>query len=139
MSSSLACVQQFTPSKPVKRSLSTFVDMFCGIGGFHYAAKTYGMTCAFACDIDQAVHKAYSHNFGVKPHGDITCIQAEDIPDHDLFCAGFPCQPFSILGKQKGFNDMRGTLFFDIARILRAKMPKAIVLENVKQLATHER
>ena len=90
----------------------------------------------FACDIDEQAQKAYHHNFGIAPAGDITQIDAHDIPDHDLLFAGFPCQPFSIIGKRNAFADPRGELFFEIERIARRKRPRGIVLENVKQLAT---
>ena len=112
------------------------VDLFCGIGGFHIAAAELGHQVVFACDIDEQAQKAYRHNFGLAPKGDITTIDAADIPDHDLLFAGFPCQPFSIIGRQDGFADPRGTLFFEIERIVRYKRPRGIVLENVKQLAT---
>jgi DNA (cytosine-5)-methyltransferase 1 len=118
--------------------LTRYVDMFCGIGGFHYAASSFGMECVFACDIDSEARKAYEHNFGIQPANDISRIKAEDVPDHDLFLAGFPCQPFSIIGSRKGFADIRGTLFFEIARILRVKKPKAVLLENVKQLTSDD-
>ncbi|MCE3231463.1 MAG: hhaIM 1 [Alphaproteobacteria bacterium] len=115
-----------------------FIDLFCGIGGFHLGAVQNGGECVFACDIDQDVRRAYHANFGLDPKGDITHISGSDIPDHDMLCAGFPCQPFSIIGNRRGFSDIRGTLFFDIARIIQAKKPKFAVLENVKQLATHD-
>ena len=113
--------------------------MFCGIGGFHCAAAALGMECVFACDIDEEARKAYAHNFGVVPAADIARIDAAAIPDHDIFCAGFPCQPFSIIGKRAGFDDLRGTLFFQIARILEAKRPPMICLENVRQLISNKR
>lgn len=116
--------------------LRTFVDMFCGIGGFHIAASSLGMKCVFASDIDEHARKAYYSNFGIMPQGDIARIAAKDVPDHDLLCAGFPCQPFSIIGRRKGFEDFRGTLFFEIVRILEVKLPRAFILENVKQLTT---
>ncbi len=122
-----------------------FIDLFCGIGGFHVAAKIVcaerGVVplCVFSSDIDSDAQRAYEANFGVKPRGDITKIPASDIPCHDLLFAGFPCQPFSICGEMKGFEDARGTLFFDIARILAEKRPRAFVLENVKLLANHNR
>lgn len=118
--------------------LNTFVDMFCGIGGFHLAASSLGMRCVYACDVDSEARKAYFHNFGIMPKGDISRVMASSIPDHDLFCAGFPCQPFSIIGKRKGFADIRGTLFFEIVRILEAKRPRTVLLENVKQLTTDD-
>ncbi|MDO8587246.1 MAG: DNA (cytosine-5-)-methyltransferase [Armatimonadota bacterium] len=121
-----------------------YVDLFCGIGGFRYAAERALRSrdligeCVFSCDIDRDAQNAYEANFGERPHGDITLIHEHDVPDHDLLFAGFPCQPFSIIGESKGFEDARGALFFDIARILRAKRPTAFVLENVKQLAGHD-
>lgn len=121
-----------------------FIDLFCGIGGFRFAAEEvfpkYGAEakCVFSSDIDHYARKAYHANFGEYPSGDITNIDAQDIPDHDLLFAGFPCQPFSIIGNGKGFNDTRGTLFFDIVRIIDAKRPKAFVLENVKRLVSHK-
>jgi len=118
--------------------LNTFVDMFCGIGGFHLAAESFGMKCVFACDLDEEARTAYGYNFGMRPKGDIRLIAEDRIPDHDLFCAGFPCQPFSIIGKRQGFDDIRGTLFFEIMRILKVKRPRAVLLENVKQLTTND-
>lgn len=119
--------------------LKTFVDMFCGIGGFHLAASSFGMKCVFACDIDEEARKTYYHNFGIMPAGDIARLRESHVPDHDLFLAGFPCQPFSIIGKRQGFRDVRGTLFFEIIRILKAKRPRAVLLENVKQLSTADK
>lgn len=123
-----------------------FIDLFCGIGGFRYAARyafeKLGIEgeCVFSSDIDKYAQKSYEANFFEKPVGDITKIDAKDIPDFDLLFAGFPCQAFSICGLQKGFADnTRGTLFFDIARIIKEKRPRAFVLENVKNLASHDR
>jgi DNA (cytosine-5)-methyltransferase 1 len=120
-----------------------FIDLFCGIGGFRYglenAARDLKLQseCVFSSDIDKDCQTAYEANFGHRPVGDITQVVAEEVPDHDILLAGFPCQPFSIIGHMKGFEDTRGTLFFDIARILEAKKPNAFVLENVKLLAGH--
>jgi len=120
-----------------------FIDLFCGIGGFHVAAQIvfpahgFEPECVFSSDIDPDAQTAYEANFGERPHGDITKVYERDIPDHDLLFAGFPCQAFSICGDQRGFEDTRGTLFFDIARILKEKHPRAFVLENVKQLRSH--
>ena len=97
------------------------------------------MQCVFACDSDADARRAYAANFPVQPRGDIAQVAAKDIPDHDLLCAGFPCQPFSIIGDRRGFADARGTLFFEIARIVEVKRPAALLLENVRQLATHNR
>jgi DNA (cytosine-5)-methyltransferase 1 len=110
-----------------------FIDLFCGIGGFRIATEmvcreqAIQPICVFSSDIDPDAQKAYEANFGEKPAGDITKIDAQDIPDHDILLAGFPCQPFSICGDMNGFDDIRGTLFFDIARILKAKQPKAFI------------
>ena len=117
-----------------QKPISTFIDLFCGIGGFRIAAENYGWRCVFSCDIDKEAQRTYEANFGEKPHGDITKINEDSIPDHDVLFAGFPCQPFSIIGSMNGMSDARGTLFFDIARILKAKRPSWFVLENVKQL-----
>jgi DNA (cytosine-5)-methyltransferase 1 len=116
-----------------------FIDLFAGIGGFHQAAVAYGGKCVFASEIDPEAKLAYEANYELRPHGDITKIVAEDIPDHDALFAGFPCQPFSIIGKRLGFDDIRGTLFFEIARILKDKKnkPRFFILENVKQLVNH--
>ncbi len=95
--------------------------------------------CVFSSDIDKYAQDSYEANFNDRPHGDITKIDEKNIPDHDILFAGFPCQPFSIIGQMKGLNDTRGTLFFDIARILKEKQPKAFVLENVKQLVGHDK
>ena len=117
----------------------TFSDMFCGIGGFHVAAVDLGLSCVFACDIDGEARRAYEANFGVIPDGDITAISTDAIPFHDVLLAGFPCQPFSIIGAMRGFEDTRGTLFFNLAEIIDAKRPKAFLLENVRQLSTHHK
>lgn len=115
-----------------------FIDLFCGIGGFHQAMASYGGECVFASDIDKYCQETYYDNYGIRPVGDITKIDENIIPDHDILCAGFPCQAFSISGKQLGFKDSRGTLFFDVARIVKAKKPKVVFLENVKNFATHD-
>jgi DNA (cytosine-5)-methyltransferase 1 len=121
-----------------------FIDLFCGIGGFRIAAEqvcseqNLKPLCVFSSDIDLDAQKVYKANFCEKPYGDVTQINEQDIPDHDILFAGFPCQAFSICGEGRGFEDTRGTLFFDIARILKAKRPRAFVLENVKQLETHD-
>ncbi len=114
-------------------------DFFSGIGGFHVAARNLDLEVVFACDIDPETRRAYEANFGLQPAGDVETLSSEDVPDHDLLFAGFPCQPFSIIGRQQGFADPRGALFFEILRIVRAKRPLGIVLENVKQLSTAQR
>lgn len=116
-----------------------FIDLFCGIGGFHQAMESLGGKCVFACDIDEDCRKTYEVNYGIKPAGDITKIAAEDIPTHDFLCAGFPCQAFSKAGKRLGFEDeTKGTLFFDICRILEHHKPKYALLENVRNLVSHD-
>lgn len=116
----------------------TFIDLFAGIGGFHLALDSLGAKCIFSSEWDVHAANTYYDNFNMKPDGDITKISANDIPAHDILCAGFPCQAFSISGKQKGFEDTRGTLFFDIARIVDYHKPKVLFLENVKNLLQHE-
>lgn len=115
----------------------TFIDLFAGIGGFHQALTAYGGKCVFASEWDKYAQEVYFQNYGLKPSGDITQIPNEAIPPHDILCAGFPCQAFSISGKQKGFDDIRGTLFFEIARIAAYHRPKVLFLENVKNLQRH--
>lgn len=114
-----------------------FIDLFAGIGGFRYGLTHCGCSCVFSSEINEDCKQTYFANYGEMPHGDITKINEKDIPDHDILCAGFPCQPFSICGKKKGFEDTRGTLFFDICRIVKEKQPKVIFLENVKNLLVH--
>ena len=114
----------------------TCADFFCGIGGFHVAASNLGLRVVVACDIDEEARRAYESNFGLRPLGDIVAIDPDDIPDFDLLFGGFPCQPFSIIGRRRGFADPRGTLFFQLLRFIEAKRPAGIVLENVKQLST---
>ncbi len=111
-------------------------DLFCGIGGFHQAALNLGHEVVFACDIDAEARRAYHANYGIEPAGDIAAVAPEDVPDHDLLFAGFPCQPFSIIGQRQGLADPRGTLFFKALDLIRAKRPRGVVLENVKQLTT---
>lgn len=117
-----------------------FIDLFAGIGGFRIALENHGQTCVFSSEIDKYCRQVYEHNFGVIPSGDITKTQAKDIPDFDILAAGFPCQPFSYAGKLEGFNDKtRGTLFFDIVRIISEKKPEMFLLENVKGLKSHDK
>ena len=101
----------------------TFIDLFCGIGGFRLALESLGAKCVFSCDTDRQARKTYQANFGEEPEGDITTIAADSIPDFNILCGGFPCQPFSIAGKQREFKDAKGTLFFEIVRIVKAKQP----------------
>jgi len=115
-----------------------FVDLFCGIGGFHQALRRIGGECVFACDIDPECRKTYKENYGLEPEGDITKIDIQKIPPFDILCAGFPCQPFSKAGFQKGFDDDRGNLFFHICKIVETHRPKYMILENVKNLSSHD-
>jgi len=115
------------------------IDLFAGIGGIRLAFQNLGATCVFSSEWDKYSRKTYAANFGELPHGDITKIPASEIPDHDILLAGFPCQAFSQAGLRKGFGDTRGTLFFDIQRILAEKRPRMFLLENVKQLKGHDK
>ena len=128
----------------------TFIDLFAGIGGFHLAFHNLGAKCVFVSEWDEPARKTYKANFEkIEPHifapenidklfaGDITKVEAKDIPDFDILTGGFPCQPFSQAGLKKGFNETRGTLFFDIARIIKEKQPQAFFIENVRGLLNH--
>lgn len=117
------------------------VSLFAGIGGFEKGIEKSNLkySVVFASEIDRFAIETYGYNYSLKNmHGDIKKIDEKDIPDHDLLCAGFPCQSFSVAGKRKGFKDIRGTLFFDIVRIIKEKKPKYILLENVKNLISHD-
>ena len=115
-----------------------FIDLFSGLGAFRLALESLGAECVFSSEINQSARDVYLKNFGEEPVGDITNVDEKKIPEHDILCAGFPCQAFSISGKQRGFEDSRGTLFFDVARIVKVKRPKVVFLENVRQFATHD-
>ncbi len=114
------------------------IDLFAGIGGIRLGFEAFGCKNVFTSEWDKDAQKMYEANFKEKPFGDITQIAPQDIPDHDILLAGFPCQPFSIIGSMQGFADTRGTLFFNIEEILRVKQPFSFLLENVKQLRTHD-
>lgn len=118
----------------------TFIDLFAGIGGFRIACQNAGGSCVFSSEWDRNAQQTYDHNYGEIPYGDITLEETKEaIPEHfDLLCGGFPCQAFSIAGYRKGFEDTRGTLFFDVADIIRRREPPAVFLENVKNLLTHD-
>jgi len=124
------------PLGDISDSPLTCIDLFCGIGGFHIAASNLGLEVIWASDIDDEARATYRHNFGLVPRGDVVAIPADEIPDHDILMAGFPCQPFSIIGSKLGTADTRGVLYKEIIRIARVKKPLGIVLENVKQLAS---
>lgn len=116
----------------------TFIDLFAGLGGFRLAMESLGATCVYSNEWDKAAQDVYAKNFGDIPEGDITLVDEKDVPDHDILCAGFPCQAFSINGKQRGFEDSRGMLFFEVARIVKEKKPKVVFMENVKNLGAHD-
>lgn len=111
-----------------------FIDLFCGIGGFRVALEKQGLECVFSNDIDKHAQESYYRNFGERPEGDIIEISERRIPKHDILCAGFPCQSFSISGKQKGINDPRGRLFYEIIRIAQYHKPRILLLENVRNI-----
>ncbi|WP_288695298.1 DNA cytosine methyltransferase [uncultured Brachyspira sp.] len=116
---------------------TTFIDLFAGLGGFRIALESLGSKCVYSNEWDKFAKEVYYNNFGDIPDDDITKVDERFIPDHDILCAGFPCQSFSISGKQKGFDDDRGNLFFDIVRIIKYKKSKIIFMENVKNLVSH--
>lgn len=129
------------PFLPRKDADFTFIDLFAGIGGFRLAMQAVGGECVFSSEFNEPAQKTYFANYGDLPFGDITLEETKRyIPKHfDVLCAGFPCQAFSIIGKQRGFADTRGTMFFEIQKILQSHRPKAIFMENVKQLVTHDK
>ena len=122
------------PSNGIK-----FVDLFCGIGSFHYSFKKLGFECVMACDIDESVRQTYKQNYNIAPLHDVKSIDPLLIPEYDILCAGFPCQPFSQCGKHEGFNDERSNTFFEIIRIVSLNQPKIVILENVKALLNHNK
>ena len=126
--------EKTTEQKPFK-----YISLFAGIGGFDFGLNAVGGECVFASEIDKFAKQAYTTLHGLEPHGDITKIDAKDIPDHDVIAAGFPCQSFSVAGKRGGFEDARGTLFFEVARIASERQPKVLLLENVKGLVGHDK
>lgn len=149
---SSALIRMLNLQKPVKKiqdpSTFTFIDLFAGIGGMRLAFDHAGGHCVYSSEWNKYSQQTYMANFGEQPEGDITQVNAADIPDHDILVAGFPCQPFSIagvskkqsLGRATGFEDKtQGTLFFDVCRILKEKRPKAFLLENVKNLCSHDK
>lgn len=141
-------ISNFNLSSAGEGTKFSFIDLFAGIGGMRIAFETVGGHCVYSNEWNKYSQKTYFANFGEIPEGDITKVDAKDIPDHDILVAGFPCQPFSIagvskkqsLGRATGFEDKtQGTLFFDVCRILKEKRPKAFLLENVKNLCSHDR
>lgn len=126
-------------NRPIEECRFTQIDLFAGIGGIRQPFQKHGGYNVYSSEWDKFAQTTYRINYGEIPDGDITLVDEKDIPDHDILLAGFPCQPFSQAGLHKGFEDTRGTLFFDIARILKEKRPKAFMLENVKQLRGHDK
>ncbi len=125
--------------KKQNKNTLRFIDLFAGIGGFRIALESVGAKCVFSSEIDKGACETYERNFGEMPNGDITKIAESEVPDHDILCAGFPCQAFSIGGYRKGFDDTRGTMFFEVARILKKKKPSAFILENVRGILNHDK
>ena len=126
------------PFAPNNNPEFTFIDLFAGIGGFRIPLQSEGGKCVFSSEFNPNAQKVYNANYGEMPFGDITKIPIDIIPTHDVLCAGFPCQPFSISGKMKGFEDTRGTLIYNVFRVIEAKQPKVVFLENVKHLVHHD-
>ena len=122
----------------IKKMSFTFIDLFAGIGGIRMGLEKSGGNCVFSSEWNEHCQKTYEANFGEKPYGDITKVDISIIPKHDLLSAGFPCQPFSISGKQKGFEDTRGTLIYNVLKIVEMHKPKVVMLENVKHLVHHD-
>lgn len=127
------------PNPPKDKSHFTFIDLFAGIGGIRLPFTRLGGYCEFTSEWDRFAQKTYKTNYGEVPQGDITQVSNNQIPDFDILLAGFPCQPFSAAGLKRGFSDTRGTLFFEIERIIEGKRPKVFLLENVKQLRSHDK
>lgn len=117
----------------------TFIDLFAGIGGMRIAFEKVGGECVFSSEWDKFAQQTYAANFGDTPHGDITQVELTEVPRHDILIGGFPCQPFSHAGLKRGFEDTRGTLFFDVARIIDHRKPSMVLLENVKGFTTHDK
>lgn len=134
-----SCLENAFPIKRVGPEKFTFIDLFAGIGGMRTGFQNAGGTCVFSSEFEKNAQETYFENYGDYPFGDITKIPACSIPDHDVLIAGFPCQPFSHAGLKLGIDDMRGTLFYDIARILQEKKPRMALLENVKGLISHDK
>jgi len=129
----------FNDKKELKNTKFSFIDLFAGIGGIRMGFENVGGECVFTSEWDEPAQKTYQANFNEIPYGDITKIDPEEIPSFDMLLAGFPCQPFSQAGLKMGFEDTRGTLFFDIARIIKKHKPSVVFLENVRNLSGHDK
>lgn len=127
------------PFPPPSDYSFTFIDVFAGIGGFRIPLQELGGKCVFSSEFNYYAQRAYELNFGEIPFGDITNMNLDIVPNHDVLCAGFPCQPFSISGKMKGFEDTRGTLIYYVFKIIEKRLPKVVLLENVKHLLYHDK
>lgn len=136
--SQLDIFNAYSSYKPSSVNSIKFIDLFAGIGGFRIAFEAAKYECVFSSEINEHCQKVYKDNFKEDPFSDVAEIDAEELPNFQMLLAGFPCQPFSICGKKKGFEDTRGTLFFDICRIIDIKRPNVVVLENVKHLIHHD-
>jgi DNA (cytosine-5)-methyltransferase 1 len=130
---------KISSSQSSQKTVLKFVDLFCGMGSFHYSFKKFNWECVMACDINNTVKNTYKENYGITPLDDVTLIDPSTIQDYDILCAGFPCQPFSQCGYRKGFEDKRGTLFFNIMKFVTFHKPKFIILENVQGLLSHDK
>ena len=126
------------PFPSIEKPQFNFIDLFAGVGGIRLGFQNVGGNCVFSSEWNSAAAITYEKNFGEKPQGDIQKIDERTVPNHDVLCAGFPCQPFSISGRQKGFDDIRGTMFFELCRIVKEKKPTVVFLENVKHLVHHD-
>jgi len=141
---SLKGIPKETPKKSLKNEIAIndkkikFVDLFCGIGSFHYSFKKMGWECVMACDIEKSARDTYNGNYNIMPLDDICEIDPKNIGNYDILCAGFPCQPFSQAGKHLGFNDERGTMFAQVMKFVIHHKPKVIILENVQGLLNHD-
>lgn len=132
-------INLLTQSLQSQQAPIRYIDLFCGLGAFHTAFTTPSFQCVMACDINETVRKIYKQNYDLEPKADIRQIKPNEIPDFEILCAGFPCQPFSIAGNGQGFEDkQKGNLFYDILKIIDAKQPPMCILENVKNLETHD-
>ncbi len=126
------------PKKNLTDKKLRYIDLFCGIGSFHYSFDKLGFECVMACDINKSARDTYELNYGIKPKSDIVDIDPNTIAKYDILCAGFPCQPFSQAGKHKGFNDERGTMFFHVMKFVKHTKPSVVILENVSALLNHD-